>query len=569
MNRAILIVICDFLVSSMLSMMTGMVPAHTGGTGVGLDEATTRMLLAELETQRADLVKLRQKLREAAEKLGNSPEQDAEMRRLTAELAKKIRQIQELKESQKRTAETTGKMTPQQLKSLLDHEAELRISAELRLHDKQEDLSSAKQDLKQLQSTVATSSEKIAELSKEYMKTQKQLADTSARAQVQQKELSAKEQDLAGAKAALKEINARMGRLTNEKQTLQNTLAYTSGKLNTAERDAADYKGQVVLLQRTLAEQKMELAIMRRQKDDMQLLVKRSVADASQTRQALDVAKKEAEASRKAAMDDKVKRQVAEGRMKDMERQLRNDVLSSYSAGVLHLETILEEKRLLGTSKGGGSYYLPVVAVGKRKLLVGSLGQLAGDAEHPMVFQKVTRLEHLVTIPNRKVPPARIAGPLLVSKREPRIAAPQRCLVPVQPLRIITAEALKKRGVQNLYLFQAGDFGKSSAELAGRCSLDFSGATPKLFIRNPAKSTANVLSAQEGDLILTKEGDLVGIVVNKTAYDLRGRGEDARVVLFDSREEWNNVTALPFAKDKDGYCKAFGDGMKKIRDNVR
>ena len=48
MNRAILIVICDFLVSAMLSMMTGMVPSHTGGTGVGLDENTTRVLLAQL-----------------------------------------------------------------------------------------------------------------------------------------------------------------------------------------------------------------------------------------------------------------------------------------------------------------------------------------------------------------------------------------------------------------------------------------------------------------------------------------------------------------------------------------
>ena len=49
MNKAILIVICDFLVSAMLSMMTGMVAAHSGGTGVGLDENTTRMLLAELQ----------------------------------------------------------------------------------------------------------------------------------------------------------------------------------------------------------------------------------------------------------------------------------------------------------------------------------------------------------------------------------------------------------------------------------------------------------------------------------------------------------------------------------------
>ena len=48
MNRAILIVICDFLVSAMLTMMTGMVPGHTGGTGVGLDESTTKVLLNEL-----------------------------------------------------------------------------------------------------------------------------------------------------------------------------------------------------------------------------------------------------------------------------------------------------------------------------------------------------------------------------------------------------------------------------------------------------------------------------------------------------------------------------------------
>ena len=58
MNRAILIVICDFLVSAMLSMMTGMVPAHTGGTGVGLDERTTRLLLGELELRQRELENL-------------------------------------------------------------------------------------------------------------------------------------------------------------------------------------------------------------------------------------------------------------------------------------------------------------------------------------------------------------------------------------------------------------------------------------------------------------------------------------------------------------------------------
>ena len=59
MSKAILIVICDFLVSAMLTMMTGMVPAHTGGTGVGLDENTTKLLLSELDAHRSELEKLR------------------------------------------------------------------------------------------------------------------------------------------------------------------------------------------------------------------------------------------------------------------------------------------------------------------------------------------------------------------------------------------------------------------------------------------------------------------------------------------------------------------------------
>jgi ATP-dependent protease Clp ATPase subunit len=68
-NKAILIVICDFLVSAMLTMMTGMVPAHSGGTGVGLDETTTKLLLAELDSHRTELEKLRRRLAEKSLKL--------------------------------------------------------------------------------------------------------------------------------------------------------------------------------------------------------------------------------------------------------------------------------------------------------------------------------------------------------------------------------------------------------------------------------------------------------------------------------------------------------------------
>ena len=82
MNKAILIVICDFLVSAMLTMMTGMVPGHSGGTGVGLDESTTRVLLEELTRHQMELEVLRLRLRRAFERAGVdalTPEQEAYM----------------------------------------------------------------------------------------------------------------------------------------------------------------------------------------------------------------------------------------------------------------------------------------------------------------------------------------------------------------------------------------------------------------------------------------------------------------------------------------------------------
>ena len=70
MNRAVLIVICDFLVSSMLSMLTGMVPAGfngvdgqggggtVGAPGIGLDAPTTALILNELRIREAQLEEL-------------------------------------------------------------------------------------------------------------------------------------------------------------------------------------------------------------------------------------------------------------------------------------------------------------------------------------------------------------------------------------------------------------------------------------------------------------------------------------------------------------------------------
>ena len=111
MNRAILIVICDFLVSAMLSMMTGMVPAHTGGTGVGLDERTTRLLLGELELRQRELENLRRQLREAAARSGQDQDSSAAVKKITQELVDNMRRIESVKRARRANASNTGKLS--------------------------------------------------------------------------------------------------------------------------------------------------------------------------------------------------------------------------------------------------------------------------------------------------------------------------------------------------------------------------------------------------------------------------------------------------------------------------
>ena len=124
MNRAILIVICDFLVSAMLSMMTGMVPAHTGGTGVGLDERTTRVLLGELELRQRELDNLRRQLREAAASKGLSPDKDEALRKITEEMIDNMRRIEAVKRAGRATADNTGALSPEELRKKLEEEGE-------------------------------------------------------------------------------------------------------------------------------------------------------------------------------------------------------------------------------------------------------------------------------------------------------------------------------------------------------------------------------------------------------------------------------------------------------------
>ena len=609
MNRSILIVICDFLVSAMLSMMTGMVPAHTGGTGVGLDANTTKLLLSELENHRRELERARARLREAAARLGNTPERDAELKRLAAEIAANLRKSAALEDQLKRTSENTGTLTPEELKRRLDAEIEKRLMTEIEVKDRDRDLLSAKerleetrrtleesrQDLKasrrdleesrrnldSLQKNLSSAGENVVKLSQENSAIRRELTAAEVKLAVSAGELkksqetvAARDNDLAGAREALRELNERFGQVKLESSAFQNSLAFTTGKLNRAERENADYRDQLELMTRRFNASELARREADRRREEMQQLVKRSVGELTETKNELakttgelEKTRREMAADKAAALDATAKLSVVENKLADAERKLRNDVLASYSGAAVKVDVEVTEERLMLSQRGGGVYYLPLVDFGGKSYLIGTLSTLIGERDVPMTFNRISKLDYVLSPPSETIqfPPVRPSGPMLVLDKDTRVAAFEVKVEGRTPLKPLSIAELKQRGVQNLYLFKINSFGKESAELTGRASVDFSAQAPYMFIRNQARGTAETLRADPGDLVLTREGEFVGVVVEVESFEM-GRKKEAKVLLFDPGQPWNDVRRIPIASEPgQEFYAAFSNGVKQLK----
>lgn len=592
MNRSILIVICDFLVSAMLSMMTGMVPAHTGGTGVGLDEHTTRTLLTELEASRRELERVRAQLREAAKRAGGSNAvEEAKLRELTEKLVTNLRQQEQLRKQLNYDPERTGKLTPAQLKAQLEEELRRRMIAEYELKDKRDDLKEAKaaaremqqsqreanrtirelsQENTRVQQELAGAGKTIQELSKANIRAQEKLAESDKRLAVNEKELQQQQQklaassrELAAASEALRQMNARIGQADRQTANLQRSLAFVTGKYNVAERTVAEHQGQMNKMRRQIARLELERNESQRRNVELTRMVKKSVSE-------LTSAKAESASARKSALAANIKMQSMAGQLKEAERRLANNVFESYSAAAVALTVKITEERLMLPQQGGGTYYLPLVSFKGRPMLVGYLKQFAGDQDKALIFNHITQLEHLAALPDAPAKGAsRLAGPLLVSKEDIAVAAlPGADLKGRKALPLLTISQLKKRGVHDLYLFKAASFGKESAELGARCSLDVSGTNPRLFIRNTARGGSE-LKAAPGDFIIAREGDFVGIV---TAVEEHGFNEyrQARVAVFSDNYDWQNAESVAITRPEGAkYFDAYAGKMRQLKAKLR
>lgn len=598
MNRAILIVICDFLVSAMLSMMTGMVPAHTGGTGVGLDHQTTALLIAELRQRRQELTSAREQLRQARQKQGFDEERERQLRELTAQLADTLAKTEKLENQMKLKPEAAGALTPEQLQARLDKEVQRRYQLRLeydeareRVAELQHSLASTSGDLNKLNENYAAARQRLSDTrdrldeAKETLKEREAKLDAASREIMKaREELAAREAALSGTrsqlsetKAALKEALTRTGEISQAKQQLEGDLSYTRGRLTAAERELAEARSQAERIRKLAAEREMERNEAKRQLAEMSAMLKNAVTELSQTKNELGKTREVAANTGKELIvtQGKVERtslelEQAQRQLSEAEKKLSTDVLARYSSAAIRLDIDVTEKRLFLNQHGGGRFFLPLVKLDGRSVMVNTFPVFAGNAYEPLNFTEIIRADYKVDSPDAPDSSAgiRLAGPILTLPDEPRVAAMEFNLVGRAPLEVMTIEKLKKRGLEELFLFKTSSFGKQSAGLAGRCSLDFTSGDRYLYIRNTGRGTGSELRAEPGDLVLTKEGDFVGVIVSIEKFDF-GRREEAKCYVFSDAFSWKDAPAVPIGKQpgENGF-ERFGSEIQRHYDVI-
>ena len=591
MNRSILIVMCDFLVSAMLSMLIGMSPhGQSGHMGKGalLDRGSTAIILDELRRRGAELENMREQLREAQAREGFSEAREAQLKALAEQLAETLAKSELLEDKLKLHPENAGALTPQALQQKLEEEIRKRTlagvqrkEAEAELERMRNSLQSVSGNLATLNTNYAVSQQQLADARKAIEEREQKLENTGGELTRTREELAAQRNELANVRSTLESELARLAEVRTRAQALESNLSFTRGRLSAAERELAEARSAAEQNRKLAARREMEVRDTQRQLADARKAMLKAVNDYSRVKSELDRSKEaisaaadaRAEAERNLAAkqgeaDTALARlEATKKELQAAEEKLRSDVLERYDASVIRLTFALNEKRLLLDQKGGGVLYLPLVNIAGKTVMPGFHKQLFGDAEYALNFDRVDRLEYRVNVTSAPLEEAgtQLRGPLLLFPGEPRLAAIEFNVRGRQPLAALTIDALKQRGLDDLFLFKPGTFGKESAPISDRCSLDLGSGGPQLYIRNTGRGSGSELRAEPGDFIITKQGDFVGIVTGIENFDM-GRRQEAKCYVLPADFKWDGAKTIRLEKAAGAeYFEDFSKGVREIR----
>ena len=559
MNRSILIVMCDFIVLSVMSLSTGVAPANMHyGSGTVVSDRTAIIILEELKRKKATL--------ELAEKeLLAARQSDAKLKEVQQEMARIQAQMEKLKKPE----QTDTKAVKTQIDSSLAELANMKSKfsdADLDMLRKR--IAMNHEQLNEKTAKLLASTEELLNVKNRLVAAENLLKDTKTDLDKTKSSLNQAQEKLQG---TAKELDVYKGKVTES----QIDLSFTRGKLNVTEKELAESRSKIERNVKSAMLTNLELAETKKKMDDLKNVIKNAVSDLSATRSELESTKREYnetrekyESKQRELLESRGFQQATQTaleetkiRLKEAEERLRSDALQKYSQATVKLDFTIKEKRFMGDYSSSESYYLPEIVIGEKNYLAVNFRVITGLFKDITGHAKVYDLNYAIGEPLETDAGKlkKVDGPIYSLNVDNRV-----CLLEIPPtkkaLKPLSFTQLKSRGLQNLFLFKPNDFGKRTCNLEGRASLNLSVGDKYLYIRNSTRRTDSELKAELGDLIVTKEGDFVGLIVAVEDFDL-GRKQEAKCFIMPDNFKVSEAYEIPITKPQDqklflGFMKA-------------
>ena len=447
--------------------------------------------------------------------------------RKTAELAKIKKDLDEREAALKRSAAV-----------IEQKESELKISAQ-ELVERDKVIRDSENLLEASERSLARVTQEKAAAAEKLQQSEKTLSRTSGQLEATKLELEAlrevAKRDRARAEEAIAKFHAAEVELAETKTKLTSAQTQLDGTV----RVLTEVNSDLTRTKTELTESRQSLAVSRETIAQNERLMSEKDRTIAQTETILEQKDK--------VIEDK-DRDLTETKKEagELKKLLNNDVLTSYNASALELSFHLVNDRLFNNIVIDKSFFLPAVTLGGKTWLVSAFRDTTGLNLHSG-YTKVTELQYKVRRPQSKDKWAAVNGPALCLAEDARV-----CLFPVaadkaEPIRVITFDALRERGLDNLTLFKSATFSKDSADVTGRCSVSMEQGDNYLYIRNPNRSSSE-LKAEVGDIVLSKEGFFVGVVVKVSSADL-GQTSTAQCFVFTGEPALAKAVQLRLTKE--------------------
>jgi len=599
-NHSILVVICDFLVLSVLSLSLGVAPVNSSFTGRGtrIDDYTANILLDELKVKSVQLSKTRDTLLMAQRKLGYAETRSKRVKKLNADLAQVQSRLNYLEVKLKKRKGEIGKLSREKLLTRLEKEGIRRLKVVTEMSEAKVALQFEKAKNKELldnmtalrQNAMQRDDEltekktlldertrRLKSISDKLQKTESTLGATKGNLTKLKSTLSSTKGDLSATKTRLKDIAVELtGTRGREKTTLLD-LSYVRGRLSATEKELAESRSRLTKNQKYAAVSELELKEAQNKIASLKNMLKDAIGGLSKSQRELNISKTKTKTVAEKLMKISTKEKATQLALRSIKESLgdavqgglQNDALEKYSLSAVLLKMNVQEKRFLIDYKKSGTFYLPEIMVGGKRYLISSLDLLSGMRRLITKSSKINKLSYMVGKPKNSKKPLRIKTPLLSLKADNRV-----CMLEVPAIRknsvdLLTYDSLRKRGLQNLTLFKYKTFGEDSSSLDGRCSLGLKKGDNYLYIRNSVLKSAVQLKAEVGDFIMTKQGMFVGIAVEVENFN-SGRQQRVKCFVFSDDFNIKDAVKIPLVKRSGAkYFSDFAEAVAKINSQLK